>query len=158
MRRAIYKQNGLSGTSPSGYKYVGFDVDTFSEITGTTVSAIGGSSKNYIEYVGLLSQSGTNAPTLITLVNELGSSPTPSYLGPGFYRISFGDNTILTDYYQFGQEKAFSQIETNATGGIWTNGAINSAGITLISKDYTGSFSNIGNDKAAFIVRVYNGI
>mgnify|MGYP006998098507 CR=1 FL=1 len=71
MRRAIYKQNGLSGTSPSGYKYVGFDVDTFSEITGTTVSAIGGSSKNYIEYVGLLSQSGTNAPTLITLVNEI---------------------------------------------------------------------------------------
>jgi hypothetical protein len=44
MRKTIYKEDGLNGSpnSPTGYKYVGYDGETFSEKSGATVSAIGG--------------------------------------------------------------------------------------------------------------------
>lgn len=46
-----------------------------------------GSTSVYKRYVALVSQSGTNAPTVIELENTLGASPAWSYEDVGIYNI-----------------------------------------------------------------------
>jgi hypothetical protein len=77
MRKTIYKEDGLNGSpnSPTGYKYVGYDGETFSEKSGATVSSIGGgSSSGSLVYKALLTQSSTNAPVATVLENTLGGT------------------------------------------------------------------------------------
>jgi hypothetical protein len=51
----------------------------------------------YTKLVGLLSQSGTNAPTLTILENTTGATITPSRLTTGTYTLTF-DTSVFTDF------------------------------------------------------------
>jgi len=51
----------------------------------------------YTKLVGLLSQSGTNAPTLTILENTTGATITPSRLTTGAYTLTF-DTSVFTDF------------------------------------------------------------
>jgi len=51
----------------------------------------------YTKLVGLLSQSGTNAPTLTMLENTTGATITPSRLTTGTYTLTF-DTSVFTDF------------------------------------------------------------
>jgi len=55
-RKIVLKEDGLSGTAPEGYKYVGFSGEIFSEITGTETTPIGGDGAEPLKYKCLLSQ------------------------------------------------------------------------------------------------------
>lgn len=52
---------------------------------------------NYTKLVGLLTQSGTNAPTLTILENTTGATITPSRLTTGAYTLTF-DSAVFNDY------------------------------------------------------------
>ena len=52
---------------------------------------------NYTKLVGLLSQSGTDAPTLTILENTTGATITPSRLTIGSYTLTF-DTAVFTDF------------------------------------------------------------
>jgi hypothetical protein len=103
-RRIIYKQNGLSGTSPNGYKYVGFDGDIFSEITGTSISIIGGGiSGNRYKYISGNKTTLENAQDIIDAYDYAKTvtlSSTERYtilIGPGEYGFN-STFTLDTDY------------------------------------------------------------
>jgi hypothetical protein len=51
----------------------------------------------YTKLVGLLSQGGTNAPTLTILENTTGATITPSRLTTGTYTLTF-DTSVFTDF------------------------------------------------------------
>jgi hypothetical protein len=51
----------------------------------------------YTKLVGLLTQSGTNAPTLTILENTTGATITPSRLTTGSYTLTF-DTAVFTDF------------------------------------------------------------
>jgi hypothetical protein len=102
-RRVIYKQNGLSGNPPEGYKYVGFDGNTFSEITGTALSLIGGISGNRYKYINGNGSTLENAQDIINAYDyakNLSLSDTERYtiiVGPGEY--GFNSTFILDTNY-----------------------------------------------------------
>ncbi len=68
--KIILKDNGINnaGDSPSGYKYLGFDGESFSEKSGATVSAIGGSTVRRLIIRGF---SGDGIPGLAIIENTL---------------------------------------------------------------------------------------
>ena len=87
-RGIIFKDNGINelGNSPTGYKYVGYDGESFSEKSGSTVSVIGGgSTTNYTEYKSLLTQTGTASPIESLLIDTLSVSGSWSYTSQGVY-------------------------------------------------------------------------
>jgi len=51
----------------------------------------------YTKLVGLLTQSGTNSPTLTILENTTGATITPSRLTTGTYTLTF-DTSVFTDF------------------------------------------------------------
>jgi hypothetical protein len=78
MKKIIVKDDGLNGSpnSPSGYKYLGYNGGTFSEKSGSTVSAIGGGSSSGPKvYKALLTQTGTDNPVATILINTLSGEP-----------------------------------------------------------------------------------
>ena len=91
-RYVILKQDGITNqpAAPTGYKYIGFEGDTFSEKTGATVSGVGGGgSVGYTEYRALITQSGAdNAPTASVLNDTLGVSGSWSYVTQGVYHFT----------------------------------------------------------------------
>ena len=80
------------GNSPSG-RYVVVDDETKRLNVGVPIENVG---KSYKEYVALISQSGTNDPTAIELVNELGVTVDYGRGGPGMYTASLSD-AVLTE-------------------------------------------------------------
>lgn len=62
----------------------------------------GGSSLPYTEYVALVTQTGTAAPTAVILQNDLGFTPTFAYISTGRYTLTapgggFGDDKLYFD-------------------------------------------------------------
>lgn len=82
--KIILKENGINnaGDSPSGYKYLGFDGESFSEKSGATVSSIGGSLVRRLIIRGF---SGDGIPGLAIVENTLvasgGGSVTVDFTG-----------------------------------------------------------------------------
>ncbi len=74
-RKILLKENGLSGSesTPSGYRYIGYDNTTPSQKSGATVSSLGGG-LSYKVYTALLTQSGTASPVATVLENTLSGS------------------------------------------------------------------------------------
>lgn len=87
-RYVLMKETQVDKTIQSGYKALYFnengvlsskEVDTETEIQATLP---------YTEYVALLTQSGTSAPTATVVNNTLSGTPTFQYVGVGEYRIN----------------------------------------------------------------------
>jgi hypothetical protein len=49
----------------------------------------------YKEYVALLTQTSTNAPTVVEVLNNTGATVTPTRFLPGWYRLTFSSSIIL---------------------------------------------------------------
>ena len=96
-RRIIMKQDGLANqpTAPSGYKYIGFDGDTFSEKTSDTVSGIGGSTA--MVYTATITQSDGSDPVATEGVNTTGTTITFARTAQGTYTITAGSAIFLAN-------------------------------------------------------------
>jgi len=96
--KIIYKESGLTNQpdAPTGYKFVGFNSGDFSEKSGSTVSVIGGESSSYKVFNCLLSQSGTNNPTIVVLENTLGVTVSAIRDAAGQYTLTTSVGTFLT--------------------------------------------------------------
>lgn len=57
------------------------------------------SSKGYTEYVALISQSGTSAPTVTVLKNDLGGTPVWTRTGTGSYKMALNGVFITNKTY-----------------------------------------------------------
>ena len=84
----ILKTNGLVNQpdAPTGYKFVGFEGETYSEKTTDTISGIGGSTA--MVYVAGLVQGGTSDPSASEGVNTTGSTITFTRTTQGTYTIT----------------------------------------------------------------------
>lgn len=146
-RGIIFKNNGINelSSSPTGYKFIGYDGEVISEKSGATVSSIGGgSSVNYTEYKALITQTSTSAPTASVLNNTLGSGSW-SYQDIGVYYFTlssaFSDiskvevfipGSSVLGYTMTNQAfnlYSISRIDSNIievrTGQVWNDGTSN---------------------------------
>lgn len=117
MRRLVLKEDGLTetGTSPVGYKFVGFENDNFSEKTLDTIIPIsGGGGLNYTVYTALLNQSGTDAPIATVLENTLSGPLGWTYSSPGVYRA-----TLIGEFSNSNKVVVF----INQAGGFYAVGS-----------------------------------
>lgn len=96
-RYVIYKTDGLTNTTdaPTGYKYVGFEGDTFSEKTTNTISGVGGSTA--LVYTANIIQSDGSAPVASVGVNTTGTTLTFARTGQGTYTITAGSAIFLAN-------------------------------------------------------------
>jgi hypothetical protein len=69
--------------------------DTTQAATGTTKKVSHKNVLGYTEYVALLSQSGTDAPTAVVVKNDTGATVSFAYLGVGAYSATFS-SAVLT--------------------------------------------------------------
>lgn len=110
----------------------------------------------YKVYSGLISQSGTNAPTLVVLQNTLGQTVTPNaYNLPGRYSLSVSGNILLNN------KTWYTITNDNNNRTIFYIDKSNSLGNTSIVTIDTYSFNTAGFADGAlqstpFEIRVYN--
>ena len=121
--------------------------------------------KGYREWVGLVSQSSTNAPTATVLRNTLYGTPAFSYVGPGKYYLT------LTGAFTGGKTNAYSSINTSdatkeiaiyRTGdnairfesyssGAYANDVMSSSFVWIRVYDTVGAFKRLDNIHEAFM-------
>ena len=89
-QRILLKDSGLGNSNNplSGYKFVGYNGLTFSQLDsdGNIVELVGGNTFSSKVYTALLNQSGTNAPIATVLENTLSGPLGWTYSSPGTYR------------------------------------------------------------------------
>ena len=86
--------------APDGYRYIGYDGTTPSQISGATVSGLGGG-LSYKVYTALLTQSGTASPVATVLENTLEYNITWGYDNVGVYTATGITNTFANDKFAF---------------------------------------------------------
>jgi hypothetical protein len=100
MKKIIIKDDGLNGSSntPSGYKYLGYDGDIFSEKSGATVSVISGN----VKYLELLIEGEddfvdvpTGIPQITILSNDISATISVTRFSAGEYTLDLGVSNIL---------------------------------------------------------------
>jgi hypothetical protein len=112
----------------------------FSSAGSSSSSGVG-----YTSYVGLVSQSSTNAPTIVELENTTGLTFSTSYISPGTYDII--PSTPLVDNKTF---RSMGQMD-NTLNVIW----FDSGNLKIQSLNNTGTPLNGFFDKTPFEIRIY---
>ena len=109
------------------------------------------SGASYKEYVALVSQIGTSAPTATILVNTLGFTPVWSYENPGVYQLTYEGG------FPFGKTLGFSGgVSDDAIYGGWTKFIEGGSNWwTLQVFDADGVPSDDGLVNSSIMIRVY---
>jgi hypothetical protein len=88
--KTIHELTELAEVPATGDELVIYDASA-----GSTKRVSRSNFLGYTEYVALLTQSGTNAPTAVVVKNDTGATVTYGYSAAGLYTMTFG-SAVLT--------------------------------------------------------------
>lgn len=125
------------------------------DISDTTEKASGKtkrvSRKNYLgytEYVALLTQSGTNAPTAVDIKNDTGATATLARVTTGVYSLTFS-SAVLTE----SKTICLSEPTSNTYRTVCNRASTTAARVLCINS--SGSLADSLLSSAPVIVRIY---
>ena len=131
-----------------GEMYQDTDTGVVYTRSGTSITESNGS-KRYTTWTGLMSQTGTGAPTLdAELNNSLGGSIVFTYLSAGSYR-----GTLSSAFST--QNKFFALVNTGNANGILSIRWENANSFFIITRDFTGASANSLLSYSHIEIKVY---
>jgi len=158
-RGIILRNNGINqlNDSPTGYKYIGYDGESFSEKSGATVSVVGGSSLPYTIIVGYLRLdvpfTDDTTITFYELENTTPGTITVTRIISGLYQIFTDDTNGFTINKVVAKVDGIIENSTDSVNLMSNN---NSNYIRIEYRDSAGSFKSIGSAFVQVEIKIYN--
>lgn len=130
-----------------GESYMDTDTGIVYTRKGTSIEYVGGGAGDKKIWKGLLSQTGTSAPTEIVLENTTGVTAVFAYTSVGIYTIT------LTG--QFTADKVFVTIENANVNGVFSVEWVSANVYNLYSSDTTFTLINDALEKTSISFEIY---